>query len=39
MSHELAVKILDKVREGVPYPIFIINKALELTGDLQQTND
>jgi hypothetical protein len=39
MSHELAVKILDKVREGVPYPIYIINKALELTGDLQQKND
>jgi hypothetical protein len=35
MSHADAMKLLDKVREGVPYPIHLINKALELTGDLQ----
>jgi len=39
MSHETAIKILDKVREGVSYPLHLINKALELTGDLQQTHD
>jgi hypothetical protein len=27
------------VREGVPYPLHLINKALELTGDIQQTDD
>ena len=35
MSHAEAMKILDKVKDGVPYPEKIINKALELTGDLQ----
>jgi hypothetical protein len=39
MSHADAMKLLDKVREGVPYPLCLINKALELTGDLQQTHD
>lgn len=39
MTHEQAMKILDKVRDGIPYPIKIINMALELTGDLQQKND
>ena len=34
MSHADAMKLLDKVREGVPYPLHLINKALELTGDL-----
>jgi hypothetical protein len=34
MSHYEAMKLLDKVREGVPYPLHLINKALELTGDL-----
>jgi hypothetical protein len=28
------MKILDKVRDGVPYPVKIIRMALELTGDL-----
>jgi hypothetical protein len=37
MTHKEAMKILDKVRDGVPYPIKIIRMALELTGDLQQT--
>ena len=34
MSHADAMKLLDKVREGVPFPLHLINKALELTGDL-----
>jgi hypothetical protein len=34
MSHADAQKLLDKVKEGVPYPLHLINKALELTGDL-----
>jgi hypothetical protein len=34
MSHYQAMQLLDKVREGVPFPIHLINKALELTGDL-----
>jgi hypothetical protein len=37
MTHAEAMRILDKVRDGVPYPIKIIRMALELTGDLQQT--
>jgi hypothetical protein len=34
MTYEMAMKILDKVREGIPYPESIITKALEMTGDL-----
>jgi len=37
MSHADAHKLLDKVKEGVNYPLYLINKALELTGDLEQT--
>jgi len=37
MTYEDAMKILDKVKDGVPYPDKIIRMALELTGDLQQT--
>jgi len=37
MTHAEAMRILDKVKDGVPYPIKIIRMALELTGDLQQT--
>jgi hypothetical protein len=33
------MKILDKVKDGIPYPEKIIRLALELTGDLQQTDD
>jgi hypothetical protein len=33
------MRILDKVKEGVPYPEKIILMALELTGDLQQKNN
>ena len=35
MTHTEAMRILDKVKDGVPYPIKIIRMALELTGDLQ----
>jgi hypothetical protein len=34
MTYAEAMKILDKVRDGVPYPVKIIRMALELTGDL-----
>jgi hypothetical protein len=34
MSYEMAVRILDKVREGIPYPECIIRKALQMTGDI-----
>jgi hypothetical protein len=37
MTYEDAMKLLDKVKDGVPYPEKIIRMALELTGDLQQT--
>ena len=35
MSYYQAMQLLDKVREGVPFPIHLINQALELTGDLE----
>jgi hypothetical protein len=35
MTHADAMKFLDKVKDGVPYPEKIINMALELTGDLE----
>jgi len=34
MSHYQAMRLLDRVKEGVPYPVRLINLALELTGDL-----
>ena len=34
MSYFQALKILDKVKEGIHYPLCVINQALELTGDL-----
>lgn len=34
MTHKEAMRILDKVRDGVPYPEKIITMALEMTGDL-----
>ena len=34
MNYYEAVKILDQVRDNVSYNIETINKALELTGDL-----
>lgn len=39
MSHNEAMKLLDKVRDGVHYPLHLINKALELTGDLFPKDD
>jgi hypothetical protein len=35
MSHHQAMILLDKVKEGVPFPLHLINQALELTGDLE----
>jgi hypothetical protein len=35
MTWNEAMRILDKVKDGTPYPIKIIRMALELTGDLQ----
>jgi hypothetical protein len=34
MSHHQAMKLLDRVKEGVPYPLRLITEALILTGDL-----
>jgi len=39
MNYFEAMKLLDRVKEGVPFPIHLINKALELTGDLEEVND
>lgn len=36
MNHFTAMQILDKAREGEPYPTRIINQALELTGDIDE---
>jgi len=30
------MRLLDRVKEGVPYPVRLINQALELTGDLDE---
>ena len=35
MNYYQAVNILDEVREGAQYSIQTINKALEMTGDLE----
>jgi hypothetical protein len=35
MNYFEAMKLLDRVKEGVPYPLHLINMALELTGDLE----
>lgn len=35
MTYAQAVQILDKVREGQPYPEATINRCLQLTGDLE----
>jgi hypothetical protein len=34
MTHKEAMRILDKVRDGVPYPEKIVTIALQMTGDL-----
>jgi hypothetical protein len=36
MNYFEAMKLLDKVKEGVPYPLRLINEALILTGDLDE---
>jgi hypothetical protein len=36
MTHKQAMEILDKVREGQPYPDHIVDRALRLTGDLDE---
>jgi len=36
MTHAIAMRILDKVREGVPYPEKIVILALQITGDLPE---
>ena len=36
MNYFEAMRLLDRVKEGVPYPVRLINQALELTGDLDQ---
>jgi len=38
MSHFEAMRILDRVREGQPYPEHIITQALKLTGDIDETS-
>jgi hypothetical protein len=35
MNYFEAMRLLDKVKEGVHFPVHLINKALELTGDLE----
>ena len=35
MSHFQANQLLDKVKDGKNVPLYLINKALELTGDLE----
>lgn len=34
MNYKTAMRILDRVREGVHYPQWVILKALEITGDI-----
>lgn len=34
MNHEHAIAILDRVRDGIAYPRHTIDKALEMTGDI-----
>ena len=38
MNHFIAMQILDKARDGKPYPTRIINQALELTGDIDESH-
>lgn len=35
MTHEQAMRILDRVREGWLYPSRIVDMALKMTGDLK----
>ena len=36
LTHELAMKILDKLKDGTPYPERIVDMALMMTGDLDE---
>lgn len=36
MTYEQAIKILDRVREGIAYPEHVISAALRITGDLDE---
>jgi hypothetical protein len=37
MNYFQAMILLDQVKDGRNVPLYLINKALELTGDLEQT--
>lgn len=39
MNYETANLILDRVVDGESYPLNIVNKALEMTGDLDGLQD
>ena len=36
MNYYQAMRLLDRVKEGVPMPLRLINEALILTGDLDE---
>ena len=36
MTHAMAMKILDKLKDGTPYPERIVDMALMMTGDLDE---
>jgi hypothetical protein len=36
MNYFQAVRLLDRVKDGVPIPLRLINEALILTGDLDE---
>jgi hypothetical protein len=36
MNYFQAMRLLDRVKEGVPYPVRLISEALILTGDLDE---
>ena len=35
MTYEMAVKILDRIKDGATYPKAVIDAALRATGDLE----
>ena len=37
MTYEMAMKILDRVRDGANYPTHVITEALKATGDLEES--
>ena len=36
VNYHQASNLLDEVREGANYPLYLINKALELMGDINE---